>query len=522
MDRQFISRYIILVLVFVLSAYTLSPIPIYAQLPAIPKPIALTGDRIYVSWVYEDSTRYRIDVAEDSVFTHFVPGLRDYGGSGMVFCGENNFASGNLPETGVSSENLFNPRPSNPFDIDTIFKRTYITLVEFPLNRTLYIRMRAINAFGSSPYSTTTTATISTGGGRPGQYNVVQVIRTQHSQAYIPSSQLDQKKQYRLQLMPVERPSGWCEYAGMFQNRADLFFGTQTIKTISSTDTVFTIPDPTQSYLLMLTEFPLPSRDNFNQPTFISYNTLSPMSEALNPFIERVERISPYQVLHFLAIWTSQERELFYIQLQNSFNRTPLLTPKNIDSLFVAMLRAGVPIDTVWFQESLTTPDVRRNCAFVTCSPLIQTGTIAPGYNLMVKLRRPDSRMNMFGQWIQNFPVWRYDSRGVPMRYTFRQTPTAVQQNRTTLSALRAEPNPFQSSATLTWTLPTPGTILVEVFDMLGRSFLHEEHTVYSAGAWLLPLTLGTAPSGVYRVRVRFTPPSGLPLTEAVSVVHLR
>jgi hypothetical protein len=65
-------------------------------------------------------------------------------------------------------------------------------------------------------------------------------------------------------------------------------------------------------------------------------------------------------------------------------------------------------------------------------------------------------------------------------------------------------PNPFNSQLSLTYSLPTPGSLTISIYDVLGRQVLDERLNVSNAGmghwAWQ------TGPqdaSGIYFVRVK-------------------
>ncbi|WP_456430241.1 T9SS type A sorting domain-containing protein [Rhodocaloribacter sp.] len=63
-------------------------------------------------------------------------------------------------------------------------------------------------------------------------------------------------------------------------------------------------------------------------------------------------------------------------------------------------------------------------------------------------------------------------------------------------------PNPFRDKATITWRLPKPSVITVEVFDVLGRRIWWERTEMQAAGAGGYALRSRAWPAGMYLVRL--------------------
>jgi len=77
--------------------------------------------------------------------------------------------------------------------------------------------------------------------------------------------------------------------------------------------------------------------------------------------------------------------------------------------------------------------------------------------------------------------------------------PRALPQN---LSLISVYPNPFNSAATITFTLGTPSPVELIVYDLLGREARRIEAGVLSAGEHRVTLNGDALPSGVYLVRL--------------------
>lgn len=64
-------------------------------------------------------------------------------------------------------------------------------------------------------------------------------------------------------------------------------------------------------------------------------------------------------------------------------------------------------------------------------------------------------------------------------------------------------PNPFNATTTITYTLPEPTDVRLEVFDLLGRHVTTLVEGSVSAGHHRVTLNAGALPSGLYTYRLR-------------------
>ncbi len=94
----------------------------------------------------------------------------------------------------------------------------------------------------------------------------------------------------------------------------------------------------------------------------------------------------------------------------------------------------------------------------------------------------------------------------VPSRYLFPDATSTGAEDETPrslrLGLAPAFPNPFSDSTTLAFTLPHPGNVRLDVFDVLGRRVLVLADAFLPAGAHTLPLDGAALPSGSYLCRL--------------------
>jgi len=66
-------------------------------------------------------------------------------------------------------------------------------------------------------------------------------------------------------------------------------------------------------------------------------------------------------------------------------------------------------------------------------------------------------------------------------------------------------PNPFNSTATVSFDMPQSGNVELAVFDVLGREVYHTEHFAPSAGSYRILVAAGNWSSGIYWVRLGYS-----------------
>ncbi|GBE29698.1 hypothetical protein BMS3Bbin04_00720 [bacterium BMS3Bbin04] len=63
-------------------------------------------------------------------------------------------------------------------------------------------------------------------------------------------------------------------------------------------------------------------------------------------------------------------------------------------------------------------------------------------------------------------------------------------------------PNPFNGSAVLQYSLPSPSTVRIQIFDILGRIVLTLPYNKQYQGTQTIPLDISSHPSGTYFVSI--------------------
>ena len=69
--------------------------------------------------------------------------------------------------------------------------------------------------------------------------------------------------------------------------------------------------------------------------------------------------------------------------------------------------------------------------------------------------------------------------------------------------AINIYPNPFNSTTNLEFTLPEPGEIILEVYNMAGQKILTKLYGKFGAGRQHFTLDASILPSGVYLCKLK-------------------
>jgi len=87
-----------------------------------------------------------------------------------------------------------------------------------------------------------------------------------------------------------------------------------------------------------------------------------------------------------------------------------------------------------------------------------------------------------------------------------------------------AYPNPFNSSATFRFNLPTPGEVSIAIFDLLGRQVMNNTASAISGGQYQFVWNAGNRiAAGIYFYQVNFTTPSSFsPRLKTGKLVYLK
>lgn len=452
------------------------------------------GWNIQMRWLHvTDSVRYEVDVALDSNFTKPLPGLKGFRGGGFGYCVDN-------PQ-GLELLNFIQRNIRVGTEIP-------ITIFDIPQNIIVYARVQAIHVSGNrSAYSNVVKFSPNNSNLT---YTSIRIVRTGETSAYIPSCSLESGKRYTVHRLPILSPlsssnnplehllPNCFDFDNNFQSQ--LTKAEELNRDISQRDTILNVPYPTEWSMLIIREQ--------NSLSFKYYGVLPPVSANLAPYIERLEKVSVYEILQPIALSQSSETNLFYRRealnrFRNPFVEEPdtTINNRNIDSLLFRIASRGIPIDTAWFQEG------NIFCTSGGCGnyPAVLPNPPANGFNLIIKLRKHDERINEYGRWIRGYPQWRYGDFPTPRRYVFKtQMNVAVAESLQPRSFIVA-PNPTQEEKVMIiCTLPSSTLIQMEIFTPLGALVLRLQPQTFLEGYHQISLPLSGLSSGAYQVRIRY------------------
>ena len=185
------------------------------------------------------------------------------------------------------------------------------------------------------------------------------------------------------------------------------------------------------------------------------------------------------------------------------------------------MLKAGLPIDTIWFQAAT------GRCTINTCGsgPSIPLFFKRSNLGLVVKLRQHDERIYRFGAWERGYPFWSMNDLGTPRRYVMKQQEPMSIASGTVLSvsphSVRVSPNPASEFLTVDFSLIGRARVMIELCDMLGRTVVALDAEEIGAGRHTRTLSLAASAQGMYRVRLGIHTAQGVSYQSAlVSVLR--
>ena len=454
------------------------------------------------------NVRYSMDVSGDSTFASFVPGLKNYTGQGLVVCG-NDIAPTAWRFTRHFKDDLI--FPAFRTDREGGIIQTNILAPPFtPKHKALFIR---VNAFDSTTQAMTlvSTATRKVLQAEDKFFYTranVTVVRSGTTSAYIPSYQLEAGKNYTVEVQRLGFSSininppiigSLCEYP------IDGEGFPQRIGTISTKDTVFSLSNADRWHLVSV-------KEQGQTTATLFYALVPPLPPSLVQYVERVEQISVYSIAQQKKPSNTSEENLFYLSLHSSTSST--VNNLNIDSLILSMAQTGLPIDTVWFQETI------GYCTLGNCGKAVSVppGPPPSGYCLLIKMRSHDERINRFATWKRGYPTWSINDLATPRRYTFRQTMVSVQQKPG--QQIHISPNPASDVINLRYSLQFSDAVEIELYDVLGRSLRKISLSRREAGTHEESFSIKDLPVGLLYARVVLTH-SREPLGAVIPFYHL-
>ena len=154
-----------------------------------------------------------------------------------------------------------------------------------------------------------------------------------------------------------------------------------------------------------------------------------------------------------------------------------------MDSVLVALLKAGIPVTQAWMQDN-STCDGKDN------------GTS----ELRIKLLIDNSRVQSYG-FGRRYNDWASSCLCRKYRVYTNFTPTSVHQTATIDFTGNVSPNPATEAATISLSLPASSPIRLTLHDALGREVRSIAENVYAAGIQEFSVSLDGLPSGIYFVR---------------------
>ncbi len=173
-------------------------------------------------------------------------------------------------------------------------------------------------------------------------------------------------------------------------------------------------------------------------------------------------------------------------------------------SLVEQVRSMGIAVDTLWFHPPATFP-------LLTGAPIITTGDPERDYILFlghpcgftIKLRQKDDRLAALG-FTNRVGFWQYADNLMFYRYIFSGT-TSVSMPFALNTPIAIAPNPTSDQTTMYYTLPSPSTVTIEVYDLLGHRLYNNTLGYQNAGTHTTPLDLHHLSNGMYRVYLRMS-----------------
>jgi hypothetical protein len=462
-----------------------------AQIPKAPKNLEFFegyGFRFsttqYGSFYWQNvpnATGYRIDVANDSLFTDILPGLH------------------NIPIIRHIIEGYsFPPRWIPGTTTATIFGLSHSSLY--------YCRIRAENSAGTSENSTTLTI-------KTAPVNCIVIEPIGVSDSSISIRWRDAKK---------------------FRYRDDI--ATNSLCPASSTNATFSVryePFFQDSFCLETIGAFVPSFTN-------TANTLSVQGSSIT--LKNLNANTRYAIALSLppngtgkvCNITTLPRQFSQYGRIISFYEGPLAhrSPRDTSAYYsrndtnttlekalslVEQVRSmGIAIDTLWFHASVARPLTGR--VFVP-SPDGDFKLYPAVCGFTIKLRQKDDRLAALG-FTNRVGFWQYADNLMFYRYIFSGT-TSVSMPFALNTPIAIAPNPTSDQTTIYYTLPNPSTVTIEVYNLLGHRLYDNILGYQNAGTHTTSLDLHHLSNGMYRIHLRMsngTAPAQI-ATQAITIL---
>ncbi len=493
---------------FFLALLVCASVNIFAQVPQAPVIFTLGDVSVTLTHV-STATSYRVDIAYDSLFQRMLPGLENFGGPGNALTNDPYFCNIQQRSPWAGIQSVFNedyPNAILRFSFDILHRNS------------VYLRMRAVNSTGASLNSNVLFFPF------PNpliKFYFGTARRVSSKLGYVPSSDLKPNISYKLSLYS---PTYYKDsYTNSISACAADYFDPQyssdpiynpkgvpleRVKILSKNDTTFPLKNADKWYALVLQE-------QNTKDTLPYYTILPSLSPALDNAVESLEKTSIFNIRYDFQ-QLSDSAIIYTFGTLLPFSRYPdtTITQKTIDSVLTAMVRIGIPLKQVWFQE-----------ARGICSCFNPTGFIelpVPIY-FAVELYHPDDRIKNFGAWerVKNI-VWATSPASVPRKYVFRQTMVSVRDaGRAELSCSIA-PNPSNDETRLIYDLPDDGSVSVEIFNVLQQRVSESITEGRKRGQHTMTLSAQSLQSGSYLVRLRFVSSAGKTSVRTLNLLHIR
>jgi len=423
----------------------LAPILVQTQPnPTLAAPV-ITNARVFIpngAFLIEWSAaanaqdyRMNIDIALDSNFTTIVPGVQNR----IVYV--------------QRSRPLTNQQ---------------ILIGRFLERGVYYVRVRASNTQGASPFSAVRAITGYTSPDAPPPV-ILSVAQTGATTFRFRWNRVAGATAYRLEIQG---------YGDSTVYASRVVTDTTSAVFLEHTVELPMIISPSRDFDAVLTVLPFHHR--WKQPLF------SPLSAEFWNTFESIEGIRHYQV-------PEQGDSSYYVFDVYSLPWREAESEQGfVESLLNTMYTNGLPIEQAWYRPTFAGGQFGFEGQF----------------RLIVKLRQPTSAIQQYGRWSNGVflyepTFWLYILRE-PILYTFKGTRTSVERSSTSTSKIvTLSPQPASDVVTVQYHLAHASPVVISVVDMLGAERLSAAQGLQAAGEQHISLSVATLPTGAYTVFVR-------------------
>jgi Secretion system C-terminal sorting domain len=415
------------------------------------------------------ATSYLLDVAEDSLFTQFLPGLRNY--------------SVRFPfhDCKVPQGALFGVYGTYSCLSDSRGKGDIRVVGLLQGGKQYFIRLRAVNSTGESPFSSSAS---------------VSVVFSPFSQAGYTAYPFSifSASTYRFLSARVQHltdTSVTFNFYARDSTRPQATVNGQNAitSTRGNTVTVMGLRSGTTNTISLKATFP--PAFSFGSDSLVF--RLRPFSRDMMPFGKIIEYYEGSE-------YPGQGADSLYFRVE----LFPNSSISAVEDTLRSLRSQRFEIDTAWYNTG----------GFITCidqgfSPCSRIDEAYP--SLLIKLRRKDPRISTY-----RFPLdaWRYSDEAIFYRFSFGGTVVVGAGERDALPLLRVEllqnrPNPFGGETTLEYVLPERSAVRIEIVDMLGRRVAEPVSQIAEVGRHSIALNLTNLANGMYLARMYTTQTSG-------------